>query len=155
MKGRTRGRFSHDAPKGAARRGRIPFFSVVVRREKNGHPNRLSSLDHPDTVAYAILHQILQPLLIFLARSRGVGQRRCRSTTFFNHNSRLCHCPTRGSFGSNASLSVRELSNGNSGISFLRSPLPFAPVANRSCQQRGGSGLFERAYAAPAVDKPD
>ena len=37
----------------------------------------------------------------------------------------------------------------------MRGIVPFAPVANRSCQQRGGSGLFVRAYAAPAVDKPD
>ena len=37
----------------------------------------------------------------------------------------------------------------------MRGIVPFAMVANRSCQQRGGSGLFVRAYAAPAVDKPD
>ena len=54
-----------------------------------------------------------------------------------------------------ASLSNLESFNAISGPILLRLHVPFAPVANRSCQQRGGSGLFVRAYAAPAVDKPD
>ena len=40
----------------------------------------------------------------------------------------------------NAPLSVWGLPNGNSGTSFLRLRVPFATVANRYCQQRGGSG---------------
>ena len=54
-----------------------------------------------------------------------------------------------------ASLSNLESFNAISGPILLRLHVPFAPVANRSCQQRGGSGLFVKAYAAPAVDKPD
>ena len=174
--GRTRGLSSHEAPKGAARRGWCLFLcrwgtrtpdpdeKETTQPPRNPTPSR-GLLTHSATASSTTSHCVGRVARGSASKGGSPPDSPTAIRCPFAANPVVASAPTlrvanrvintalspalsgwglrqRGVDNSihNAPLSVWGLPNGNSGISFLRLRVPFATVANRYCQQRGGSG---------------